>query len=108
MLNNEISINKNEIEKILLKNSKIQKCSIFSIPDQSRGDELCAWIKLKPNEKMTSEEFKKFCIKEIPLNQIPKYVKFVDKFPTNKNGKVQKFRLQEKMISDLHQLKTIY
>lgn len=51
------------------------------IPDKRVGEEVCAWIRLKPNQKMTIEEFHKFCEGKIAFFKIPKYIKFVEGFP---------------------------
>ena len=51
------------------------------IPDERVGEEVCAWIRLKPNQKMTIEEFHKFCEGKIAFFKIPKYIKFVEGFP---------------------------
>ncbi len=51
------------------------------IPDERVGEEVCAWIRLKPDQKMTIEEFHKFCEGKIAFFKIPKYIKFVEGFP---------------------------
>ncbi len=72
------------------------------MPDERYGEEICAWIKLKPSEKMTIEELKQFCHGQIAFYKVPKYVKFVDAFPINATGKCQKFKMQEQMIQELN------
>jgi fatty-acyl-CoA synthase len=57
------------------------KIKSVGIPDERVGEEVCAWIKLKPNIKMTNEDLFKFCEGKIAFFKIPKYIKFTDVFP---------------------------
>lgn len=78
-----------EVETYLRTNPKIAQVYVFGVPDKRLTEEVAAWIKLKPNESMTEEELKTFCIGNISQFKIPRYVKFVESFPMNVNGKVQ-------------------
>ncbi len=49
---------------------------------------------------MTEQEVKEFCKGKIAFFKIPKYVKFVESFPINATGKVQKFKMQEQMAKE--------
>jgi fatty-acyl-CoA synthase len=55
---------------------------------------------LKPDQAMTEQEVKEFCKGKIAFFKIPKYVKFVESFPINATGKVQKFKMQEQMAKE--------
>jgi fatty-acyl-CoA synthase len=74
---------------------------VVGVPDARFGEELCAWIKLKPNVKCDQDTIKNFCKGSIAFYKIPKYIKFVDSFPINATGKVQKFKMQEQMKNEL-------
>lgn len=41
------------------------------------GEELCAWIKLKEENRTTYDELHKFCKDNIAHFKIPRYIKFV-------------------------------
>ena len=71
------------------------------IPDAKYGEELCAWIRLKPGETAESEEITAFCRGQIAHYKIPRYVRFVDEFPMTVTGKVQKFHIRQAMIEEL-------
>ena len=43
-----------------------------------------------------------FCKGKIASFKIPRYIKIVDEFPMTVTGKVQKFRMREAMIEELH------
>jgi fatty-acyl-CoA synthase len=81
---------------------------VIGVPDPKYGEEVCAWIKLRPGETANAEEIRTFCKGKIAHFKIPRFVKFVDQFPMTVTGKVQKFVMREKMIEelDLEQAKT--
>ena len=90
-----------EIERFLRTNEKVFDCYVVGVPDKRVGEEICAWIKLKSGETMSEEEAKNFCKGNIAYFKIPKYIKFVDSFPINATGKVQKFKIQEEMAKEM-------
>jgi fatty-acyl-CoA synthase len=64
------------------------------------GEEVCAWIIRKTTSSIGAEDIIKFCEGNISKFKIPKYIKFVDKFPINANNKVQKMLLREQAIKE--------
>lgn len=84
-----------EIEEFLYRHPKIQDVQIFGVADTRYGEELCAWIRVRPGETLTAEEVRTFCDGQIAHNKIPRYVEFVDEFPMTVTGKIQKFVMRE-------------
>jgi fatty-acyl-CoA synthase len=93
-----------EIESFLRTHDQIQDVYCFGFPDDRVGEEVCVWVKLKstadPNV-VTQEALTKFCENKIAYFKVPKYIKFVNAFPINQNGKVQKFKMLEQMKNEL-------
>ena len=91
-----------EIEEFLYRHPKIEEVQVVGVPDPKYGEELCAWIKLKPGaERHAPRRSASFCRGQIAHYKIPRYVKFVDGFPMTVTGKVQKFVMREEMIKEL-------
>ncbi|HXA41169.1 MAG TPA: AMP-binding protein [Phenylobacterium sp.] len=90
-----------EIEEYLYRHPAIADVQVIGVPDKKYGEELCAWIVLKPGETLTSEAVRDFCQGQIAHYKIPRHVKFVEGFPTTVTGKVQKFAMREAMIAEL-------
>jgi fatty-acyl-CoA synthase len=90
-----------EIEDFLYRHPKIQDVQIFGVADARYGEELCAWIVLKPGAAATPEAVRDFCRGEIAHYKVPRHIRFVDGFPTTVTGKVQKFLMREAMIAEL-------
>lgn len=90
-----------EIEEFIHNNEKIQDVSVFGVPDEKYGEEICAWIKLKSGMVASEEEIKAFCKEQIAHYKVPRYVRFVDEFPMTVTGKIQKFIMRKKMMEEL-------
>jgi len=90
-----------EIEEFLYRHPKIQDVQVIGVPDDRYGEEICAWVKLRPGVAANEEEIKAFCRDQIAHYKVPRYVKFVDEFPMTVTGKIQKFIMRERTIAEL-------
>jgi fatty-acyl-CoA synthase len=90
-----------EIEEFLYTHPAIADVQAFGVPDKHYGEQLCVWIKLRKDAKLTGEEVVAFCRASIAHYKAPKYVRFVEDFPMTVTGKAQKFIMREKMIEEL-------
>ncbi len=90
-----------EIEEYLYRHPKIQDVQVFGVPDQRYGEEVCAWIRLRDGERATEEEIRDFCRGQIAHYKIPRYIRFVDSFPTTVTGKIQKYLMRQSMTEEL-------
>jgi fatty-acyl-CoA synthase len=94
-----------EIEEFLYTHPLIADVQVIGLPDERVGEEVCAWVRLKPGAELTVEALRQFCQGRIAHYKIPRYVAVVDEFPTTVTGKIQKFKLREMGIErfGLHQ-----
>ncbi|CAF4072152.1 unnamed protein product, partial [Rotaria sp. Silwood2] len=101
-----INIYPTEVENTIMEHPSVAEVQVFSIPDERYGEEVCAWIKLKPNSPpCQTEDITKFLSDRLAYFKIPKHIRFVDKFIMTPTGKVQKFKLSESMINELKESK---
>jgi fatty-acyl-CoA synthase len=89
-----------EIEEYLYAHPDIQGVQVFGVPDAKYGEELCAWIVAKAGATLDEEEVRRFCQDRISHYKIPRYIRFVESFPSTVTGKVQKFAMREAMIEE--------
>jgi fatty-acyl-CoA synthase len=92
-----------EIEEFLDTNPKIDQVEVVGVPDEKFGEEIAACIRLREGERASVEEIREFCRGKLAHFKIPRYVKFVDKFPMTVTGKVQKYILREQLTQELEQ-----
>ena len=90
-----------EIEEFLFRHPKVQSVQVFGVPDQKYGEEVCAWIVLRPGETATAEEIQAFCRDQIAHYKIPRHIRFVTEMPMTITGKVQKFMMRRAMAEEL-------
>ncbi|MCH8108750.1 MAG: AMP-binding protein [Chloroflexi bacterium] len=90
-----------EVEEFLYTHPKVLDVQVVGVPDIRLGEELMAWIMLRPDENATEDEIRDFCRGKIAHYKIPRYVKFVSEFPMTVTGKVQKFHMREIAIKEL-------
>ncbi|PBB17442.1 AMP-binding protein [Mesorhizobium sp. WSM4313] len=90
-----------EVEEFLYRHPKIKEVQVFGIPDDKYGEELCAWIVLKPDQIATAEEIKAFCAGQIAHYKVPRYIRFRAELPMTVTGKPQKFLMREAMVEEL-------
>jgi fatty-acyl-CoA synthase len=91
-----------EIEELLYGHPAVADVQVIGIPDPKYGEELCAWVVLKPGETEDARAIQAFCEGKIAHYKIPKIVRFVDAFPVTVTGKIQKFAMREMMIRELN------
>jgi fatty-acyl-CoA synthase len=90
-----------EIEEFLYTHPQIADVQVVGVPDARYGEELMAWVVVRPGSELSAEEVREFCRGRIAHFKMPRYVKLVDAFPMTVTGKVQKFKMRELAIEEL-------
>jgi fatty-acyl-CoA synthase len=90
-----------EIEEFLYRHPAVQDVQVVGVPDAKYGEEICAWIVLKPGQTTTDVELREFCKGQIAHYKIPRYMRFVSEFPMTVTGKIQKFKIRDAMKDEL-------
>jgi fatty-acyl-CoA synthase len=90
-----------EIEEFLYTHPDISDVQVIGVPDARFGEEIMAWVKVRPGGELTVDDVRAFCRGRIAHFKVPRYVRFADDFPMTVTGKVQKFRMREIAIAEL-------
>jgi fatty-acyl-CoA synthase len=90
-----------EVEEFLYGHPAIEDVQVIGVPDARYGEELCAWVKLRPGAALTLEELRQFCAGKIAHYKIPRYLRITGEFPMTVTGKVQKFKMREVSVAEL-------
>jgi fatty-acyl-CoA synthase len=95
------NISPREIEEFLFSFPGVKDVQVIGVPSENYGEEVMAWI--IPHEGVTLEAaaIQSFCRGQIAGFKVPKFVKFVDSFPTTVTGKVQKFIMRNMAIEEM-------
>ncbi|MCZ2497153.1 AMP-binding protein [Xylophilus sp. Kf1] len=86
-----------EVEEFLYRHPAVQDVQVVGVPDDRYGEELCAWIVVKPGATLTEDAVRDFCRGRIAHYKVPRHVRFVPGFPMTVTGKIQKYRIREAM-----------
>ena len=91
-----------EIEEFLYTHPSISDVQVIGVPSKRYGEEIMACIILKEGCTLTEEEVKDFVRSSMARHKIPSFVAFVESFPMNAAGKIQKFKLREWAVEYLN------
>ena len=87
-----------EIEDFLYTFPKTKDVQVIGVPDKVYGEVVLAEIILHEGETATEEEVKDFCRARVAKEKVPEYVRFVEGFPMNEAGKIQKYKMREEAV----------
>jgi fatty-acyl-CoA synthase len=91
-----------EIEEFLYTHPDILDAQVIGVPDARYGEELMAWVRLRPGAAtLTAESLREFCRGQLARYKIPRYVHIVDDFPMTVTGKVRKVEMRERSVEIL-------
>lgn len=92
-----------EVEGVLRSHPKVVEAAVVPVPDQLRGEEVKAYIQLKPGESFPPEEVIAFCGANLAAFKIPRFIEFRETdFERTPSMRVQKQSLLKEK-SDLRQ-----
>ncbi len=83
-----------DIEDAIRAYAMVDDVAVVGVPDKVLGEEICAYIQMKPFANYIEEEVVDFIRDSLPKFKFPKYIKFIDQMPLNASGKILKRELQ--------------
>jgi len=87
-----------EIEDFLYTHPSIRDVQVIGVPSANYGEEICACVILKDGCTATEDDIKDFVRASMARHKTPSYVWFMDSFPMNAAGKIQKFKLRDNAV----------
>ena len=91
-----------EIEEFLYTHPDIEDAQVIGVPDERYGEEICAWIRMKPGRRpLDVDAVRAFASDKLAHHKIPRYVRVVDEFPMTVTGKVRKVDMRRESIEVL-------
>ena len=87
-----------EVEEFLYAHPAIDDVQVIGVPDPKYGEELMAWVRLKPDASLTIEELRDFCQGQLAYYKVPRYLHLTEEFPMTVTGKVRKVEMREQAV----------
>ena len=91
-----------EIEDFLYTHPAVRDVQVIGVPDEVYGEQVMAEIILNEGMTATKEDIQEYCRGNLAKEKIPYYVRFVDGFPMNEAGKIQKYKMREEAVEYLN------
>ncbi|MBI2739266.1 MAG: ATP-dependent acyl-CoA ligase [Rhodospirillales bacterium] len=89
-----------EVEQVLLSHPEIATAAAFPVRSELAEDEVMAAIVRQPGSVLDETTIIRFCETRMPYFAVPRFLEFVDVLPATENGKIQKYKLRERGITD--------
>jgi acyl-CoA synthetase (AMP-forming)/AMP-acid ligase II len=83
-----------DIEAVILEHPAVREAAVAGVPHQVLGEDVGAWVVVKPGEQLAAEDLQAFCAERLADYKRPRHLHFVDELPRNATGKVMKHALQ--------------
>ncbi|MFT8929744.1 MAG: class I adenylate-forming enzyme family protein [Sporolactobacillus sp.] len=93
-----------ELEGLYHSHPIIAEVSVVGLPDTVLGEVICAVIQLKPayqTTEITETSLKDYLRNKVASCKIPDHIFFIDQFPLNAAGKINKAVLRERCMREL-------
>ncbi|MFV0459137.1 MAG: AMP-binding protein [Actinomycetales bacterium] len=88
-----------EIEEFLYTHPDILDAQVIGVPDPTYGEELMAWVRLRPGvTSLTVEQVREFATGKLARHKIPRYVHVVEEFPMTVTGKIRKVEMRQRAV----------
>ena len=90
-----------EVEAVLEQHPQVLAVQVFGVPDAKYGEEVAAWLVLKPGQQAAAEDIRSYAEARLARHKLPRHIRFVADFPSTATGKAQKFAMREAMVREL-------
>lgn len=89
------NISPRPIEEVLFTHPKVSEAAVIGMKDERYGEDVKAFVVLKPRQEATAEEIIEYCRGKLTNFLLPKEVTFLKALPKNLVGKVLKKELRK-------------
>jgi crotonobetaine/carnitine-CoA ligase len=88
-----------EVEQVLLSHPAVANAAVFPVRSSLAEDEVMAALVLHPGRVLMPADLIAYCAPRLPYFAVPRYLEFMTELPTTENGKVQKYKLRERGVT---------
>lgn len=83
-----------EVEDVLHRHPAVAEVAVIGVPDEYRGESVCAVVQLQSGKSVTAEELIAYSRSELAAYKYPRYIRFVREIPQTASGKVRRNALR--------------
>jgi long-chain acyl-CoA synthetase len=85
-----------EVEDVLAEHPAVRESAVVGVPDQYRGENVKAYVSLKPGMSATAEELIAHCKERMAAYKYPRIVELIGELPTSASGKILRRELRDR------------
>ncbi len=89
-----------EVEQVLQSHPSVAAVAVYPVRSELAEDEVMAALVARDGEPLDPAELADFCATRLPYFAIPRFIEVVAELPRTENGKVQKYKLRERGVSE--------
>jgi len=89
-----------EVEQTLLAHPDVLGAAVVGVPAELGEDEVMAFVVARPGRQPRPEDLVVFCQPRLASFAAPRYIEFVDELPLTATGRVEKYRLRERGVTE--------
>tara|TARA_B100001123_G_scaffold449247_1_gene613752 strand:+ start:1399 stop:2922 length:1524 start_codon:yes stop_codon:yes gene_type:complete len=86
-----------EIEEVLMRHHGVLECSIIGRPHSEWGEEVVAFVVLRPGIDVVESELDQLCLDNVARFKRPRAYFFIDRLPKSNYGKILKTALRDQL-----------
>jgi long-chain acyl-CoA synthetase len=83
-----------ELEEFLMTHEAVSLCAVIGVPCEENGEEVKAFVVLKPNANINENEIIEWCKTNMAGYKYPRFVEFRETLPMTATGKILKRELR--------------
>ncbi len=83
-----------QIEEVIYGHPAVAEAAVIGIVDSTYGEDIVAYVALKPGSEATGEELLDFCREHLPTYKQPREVRILETLPKSSIGKILKRELR--------------
>lgn len=95
-----------EVEAVLRLHPTVRDAAVVPVPDALRGEEVKAYVELRPDAEFDPEELVQFCSERLSSFKVPRFLELrAEPFPRTPSERIQKSEL---MVDGRHAIETAW
>lgn len=94
------NVSSHEVEQVLLSHPDVAAAAVFPVPSELGEDEVMASVVPRGGAALEPLELVRFCEPRLAYFAVPRFVEVVAELPLTSTGKVEKFRLRDRGVSE--------
>ncbi|MBI4765260.1 MAG: AMP-binding protein [Deltaproteobacteria bacterium] len=85
-----------DVEAVFYEHPAVEDVAVIGVPDPIMGEEIKAYVVLKPGHYITGQELIAYCRVSLGRFKCPRYIEFIGQIPRNPVGKVLRQELRQR------------